>query len=360
MRTPLVNGLWNKLDQTIALKQKINEYLVCTDSKSPGCAPSSTHQSLTQPLLITSQQVDSFFSWLDEKIIPARAKILTTAAPLSTTSQHHRMANATGQVGRWSKAMDQFLNENRKTLWNGNKSSYERILARLTLLLLHRLLPYFHGPGADEIITGIDTRIFPLIEPIENSVRDQYRKANPSTQKLYLPSFMHLYLFCHHLIGLGGKQEILNVLADPTCIFQSHHSGLSTFCVESALFFLGIFTPDLLAYHARKSRTVTMVSQPHQQECGGILPGFLSIYYQFLPREYTFICEEHRPWMKCPTKSDEKWIVDPTKDIVATAIAESQSLDPSTLKPMPRWAPGHVVIGTWESIDGKGDKNKKQ
>jgi hypothetical protein len=128
----------------------------------------------------------------------------------------------------------------------------------------------------------------------------------PHASHLHLPSFFHLYLFCHHIIGQG--EAIYNsVLNAPS----TSSSFLASYCMESCLFFFGFFHAEILAYQSRKRRLIGVFSHPSGMISGGVLPGFLGIYFHFLeaqfqPREGA---KESLPTLHEPTTPGDGWRV---------------------------------------------------
>ena len=168
-------------------------------------------------------------------------------------------ANLNGPSSKWSPV---------------KKECHEKVLARLTLLMLKRILPFYHGPDSGE--------------PVRTAWSDMHGETEISARMsctgashLHLPSFFHLYLFCHHIINKGRSayEAVLNAPETAVTLLESY-------CLESCLFFFGIFHNDILAFQSRKRRLISVFSHPSGMVAGGVLPGALSIYYNFLGSQF--------------------------------------------------------------------------
>lgn len=136
------------------------------------------------------------------------------------------------------------------------------------------------------------------------------RLSCPDARLLCLPSFFHFYLFCHHLIGMG-EQMYDSVLAEPAS--ASRH--LSTYCIESSLFLLGVFHAPLLAFGARKRRLADGAGHASLMASGGITPGFLAIGFNFLRDQFSgpahAMMPEFHPIIRQPQSAFDAWFISP-------------------------------------------------
>lgn len=144
--------------------------------------------------------------------------------------------------------------------------AFEKIIGRLSLVLLARLEPYFFGE---------------------------------QTPKIEVESFFHLGLLIHYIIGQGqtAYEHMLNNPADAAQL-----AGQMT--LESGLLYTGIFRYELLVYHARKARLVQRIT-PTDYAPG--LPGFLALI-PFLTQQFEVEGEEDLPSF-ARTIADGVWYV---------------------------------------------------
>jgi hypothetical protein len=132
---------------------------------------------------------------------------------------------------------------------------------------------------------------------------------------LHLPSWYHLYIFVHHIIG-HGEAAFDRVLRDP--VLASEY--MASWCLESGLFLWGFLHGErsmnpILSYQSRKRRMMSRQSQPDGMVAGGVTPGFLPVYYHFLeaqfpPRADDPTTAETFPYLDYPGRVCSGWRVD--------------------------------------------------
>lgn len=111
---------------------------------------------------------------------------------------------------------------------------------------------------------------------------------------LHLPSFFHLHLFINHaILSCESEEEFAEFILHP----QKTLSLVSSFSVGSGLLYWGLFQPELLRFHSRKTRLMRCMTFAAQRVAGGVLPGFLEVLFDFLPWQYRgewHVCSEKR------------------------------------------------------------------
>ena len=320
---PAVRQLYQRFDAALAASStSIDSSALIAVSSSTVSAHAPELSHLVQD--ITSDQVETLF-WhgFMERMKPLVDAVKLPSSSIPTPSKSHHNPSQLDfefhlQPGQWSRTITHALRSSASPLHNltgADIHRIEKIQARATLLLLHRLLPLYHGPGADEMTTSAQiheamarrgqgkTGVY-CIRPCK---RDECRVAD----HLHLPSFFHLYLFTQHLM-FQGKSTFDSILLNPS-LAAAH---VRTFTVASSLVYQGVMHPTMLAVHAAKIRMIVRISFSYQLEQSGILPGFLSIYNNFLIREYRHLAEgaisvdQHLPMVTPPLRYDQYWVVD--------------------------------------------------
>lgn len=215
-----------------------------------------------------------------------------------------------GSIRRFTRESDPFAGMDARAV-----AKVEKTLARATHLLLHALMPHWHGPGADEMCTNAQiaeaTRRRGEGKQGKHCLRPCIRDQCTDASHLHLPSFFHFYLFAQHLV-LQGEETVQRVLLRP----ESGSSFVRGFSLATGLLPQAMFHPTMLAFHAAKVRMIARISFPYQLEQGGILPGFLSVYNQFLSREFRSAEEgaisqyAFLPEVSAPVRYDQYWRVD--------------------------------------------------
>jgi hypothetical protein len=82
--------------------------------------------------------------------------------------------------------------------------------------------------------------------------------------------------------------EFSEILDSPEkCLRFVDTFSLSSGCILPALFYT-----DLFAYHSRKARLARVITFPAARDSGGILPGFLQMYLDFLPWQFNSTQEQ--------------------------------------------------------------------
>jgi len=181
-----------------------------------------------------------------------------------------------GGVDAWTLAVHEAKSSN---VWQSLNISeryrMEMILARLTLLMVHRLVEsnVYHGPAPDEPTRTVDTDT--------KGITPMSTRLTCKEKHLHLPSYYHLYIYAQHLIGFG-EDAYISVLRHPSSACEF----LSSYSLESCMFFQGIFHERILAFQARKRRIMQCFAHPNQMVCGGPLPGFFTIYYTFMKHQF--------------------------------------------------------------------------
>jgi hypothetical protein len=102
--------------------------------------------------------------------------------------------------------------------------------------------------------------------------------------QLRLPSFYHLHLFTTHvLLSCSTEAEFLDVCRDP---HGKASKFVETFHVATGMLTTGVFSLALLRFHSSKCRLTRCITFPEQREHSGLLPGFLAVFFHFLPWQF--------------------------------------------------------------------------
>ena len=325
---PPLERLHARLDAALAAGSPLDSAaLIATDSSVSSSNTDPSTQGLV--LSISPAQVTSELwgpTGFVASIAPLFAK-LSRPAPVAGSKEDLSIPQSDFEhhlpAGEWSAAVTAFLSSSSNPLSRLDalgSARLEKMLARAVLLLVRRMLPFYHGPGPDEMTTT--AQISAAFTPdarghiagktgrycLRPCVRDSCRDAS----HLHLPSFMHLHLLAQHIILQGGRQTFDAVLASPS----SAAGFVRGFSLATGLLPQALWHGGMLAFHAAKIRMIVKISFPYQLEFSSILPGFLSIYYNFVSREYAtrnqgaFSPVQHLPRISAPVAADQFWVVD--------------------------------------------------
>ena len=142
----------------------------------------------------------------------------------------------------------------------------------------------------------------PRTRAVPTTTEDGTKDALP------LPSFFHLHLFAMHaLLSCKTEADFIALLISPSRVVAHRPS----FALSIGLIPVGVFHSDLLRFQSDKVRLTHKITFPAQRETGGILPGWLDVYFAFLP--YQFIHANQPPGptnIQRPMASDQFWKLD--------------------------------------------------
>jgi hypothetical protein len=105
----------------------------------------------------------------------------------------------------------------------------QRVLGRLSLVLVARLEPLYLGRGLSPEIPA--------------------------------KTYFHLWMLAHHILG-NGRQAYLAAVADPRSVV----ADLNEMTVHTGLYYLSIFRFESMVFDAWKLRLLTAISPPHDLE----------------------------------------------------------------------------------------------
>jgi len=349
--TPAVKQLFGSLEQAVAVMEENRRR---GEKESTGLGSTSliatpvtqaimaehSHVCLVQPIsrdMVENEFWASFIQRLQplrqslqlpDELAKADGELLPPSVPRLDCLSHM-------PAGAWSRAITRWLRGDALSglppcfanMDAAAMHAMEKITARATLLLVRRLIPLYHGPQPDEMMTMAQVEEFLAKHQKDSNgdstgasikhgccIRPCARDRCPhSSTHLHLPSFFHLYIFAQHIL-LQGRHVFDEVLAEPCRSLNF----IRSFTVSTGLLLSALFHPQSFSIHAAKMRLIRQVSYAYQLEHGSILPGFLMIYYNFLSHEYRNVEEgslammpaAHLPAVHRPQRYDQCWRVD--------------------------------------------------